>query len=477
MQEQVDGFYTRRPQSAPSSANKHAESHPTKPVSPDFELKRRLGPAGKDRANLKTTEEMEVEEMKNRAHFKALPVNKQILHGAMGLPHVETRPATQFETFTLHTELRAGSADKRRPSEPRESSSVRKARFNPDILVAPDFVPTRNTKSATVALPFSFETERRAGSRKRVERSSELTGAEFHALPMPQYPAKPFGERPKSKPHTIEFAEFKLSAGVHHQAKKADESADARSFKALPMPSFDQPEQTKRPHEMKKFTQPAEFTFETEKRAKTAFSSVHSVSATLPCDTFKAAPMPNFKNSQIAIKKSARPPTKPEGILLMSDKRAVQRAQFENEKKRLHEAQMKEKAEKDKEIADKEEREAKLLRQTMIFKASGIVRGHPVEIHASTQPLTVPQAPQLATAVRAQKKRPDTDADSDVIIVEEKENMAATATVTEAMQMETKPGAEKAKEPTPVLQVSGIVQTISTLAVLAAATETTVSAK
>eukprot|EP01022_Parablepharisma_sp_SALTPOND_P008010 TRINITY_DN135068_c0_g1_i1.p1 TRINITY_DN135068_c0_g1~~TRINITY_DN135068_c0_g1_i1.p1 ORF type:complete len:819 (-),score=88.11 TRINITY_DN135068_c0_g1_i1:1369-3747(-) len=403
LQERIQAFYSRRPSSAPSSATKSVfDKGPTVPKAPDFALNRRLGLSACKQNNIKTTEEMQLEEIEKHPKFRARPVNEKVLYGKepLGVPMVEPKPATTFEEFTLHTKLRGNNSSRKEESGPQETScKIVSARLNPEILAGPDFVPVKTEKPPTAPEPFNFSTEKRAGSRKKWSSVDTVLG-EFRALPMPSYPSKPFAELPKHKPtEAIGFnlhTEARLS-GTKRLTPENSCELSQKTFKARPMPHFDPPGKVKLES---KVTQPVGFNFATEHRARLATSS--SVTLT---DTFKARSVPDYSSRKLEIKKSDKPLTKPETVSLCSEKRAQMRAAFDKEQEMIAEATMKEKLMKEKEEEENQKAEVKELRKLMVFKAGKIMKGKPVEIRPSKTPLTIPQGPSLNTEKRAIKTK------------------------------------------------------------------------
>ena len=86
----------------------------------------------------------------------------------------------------------------------------------------------------------------------------------------------------------------------------------------------------------------------------------------------------------------------------------MKRSEFDKQITLEKEATMREKKEKEAEKEEKQQEEIKIIRQQMIFKASKILKGKPIEIKRSETPLTIPQPPSLTTEKRAAKNTKET---------------------------------------------------------------------
>jgi len=379
LQQQMADFYAQRSVLRSDSTN---ERKTTCPKSPDFELKKRLIPH-----RVKTTEEMEIEEIQNYPKFKAQPINEKILYGKtpIGIPVVEHRPPTTFKEFSLSTEHH--SHRKTNVIEEKEWK-LELGKLNKSILAQPDFIPQKNTKLPTESEPFTFNTDKRV-NRKSVRSVSSNELREFKALPLPSYPLRPFPELPKHK--STEPIPFNL-----HTSKQETNIEKEASilFKALPMPTFKPPVIHK---PSIKTTQVMEYKFSTHKR-KRSLVTVSEVT-----NTFKARGVPDYERGKVNLKKSNKPLTKAVGVSLKSEKRSIERAKFDMQQLMIAEAELQKKKAKELEEQEKEKLEIKELRKSMVFKAGEVMKGKTIEIKPSTIPLTQPQAPLLITEKRAAK--------------------------------------------------------------------------
>jgi len=404
LKEKVDLFYANR-NTGQDAEKRSVSKGPTKPISPDFELKKRMASINTKKGIQKSSEELEIEEINKHPKFKATPVDERILYGnyPIGVPYIEPKPMTQFTEFELQTEQRAINTlntSFRSAKSITEfcTNSVRLTHLNPEILAGPDFVPIYGIKPPTTPEPFNFQTEKRANSQSRMNSIDSVQTSEFKARPMPQYPAKPFAELPKHKP--IDFEEFKLL--TEERSKQRDEILTQKSiqnvesvsaFKARPMPDFSNPEPIQ--HEQK-VTVPQEFNFATEQRIR--WSENHLSSTQSEC--FRARPVPKFEHKSIEIHKSDKKPTKPEEIVLASEIRATKRAEFDKTHQEISAKIEAEKDQKRRENEEKEKQEIKEIRKQMAFKATKIMKGKPVEIKLGVIPVTIPQPPVLNTELR-----------------------------------------------------------------------------
>jgi len=379
LQEQVNSFYLRKESPEKISSSKKTITYPK---SPNFELDKRLVHV----SNMKSTEEMELEEIANYPKFKARPVDPKLLYEEP-VVYIESKPPTTFKEFNLQTELRNNHKEVNTENSV-EERTIKTTKLNPRILEAPDFVPVKNTLPTTTPQPFTFLTEKRNSFHK--EENTEEIIKEFKALPVPKYPAKPFEELSKHKP--TEIAEFNLS----QSRSKSVEQAPQEQFKARPMPNY------KSIPEMKfesKVTKPVEFKFITDQRLRS------DKTVSVEPGTFKALEMPDFSKIKPPVQSHNKSPTKAEGMKLETEKRALTRAEFDKEKIKAEELAIQEKKLKEFEDLKKSEAEIKELRKSMTFKAREIMKGNPIEIKPSTIPLTIPRAPLLNTNKRAIKSK------------------------------------------------------------------------
>jgi targeting protein for Xklp2 len=409
LREQVDRYYENDLRS-PSAA--YMKKKVTKPISPEFQLKKRLGPAKAQKG--KTTEDMEIEEIQMHGQFKAQPINDQILYGSkqIGLPTIQSRPATQFQEFKLHTLERDNSAASANPKIEDQNNTKHypnTTQLNKSILQAPDFVPEIKGKTSTTITPFVFQTEKRANSISRnVSEERPKAAEQFKALPIPYYPDT-ISFKKMQKPTPTVPTTFHLHTETRARSETVPEVKEENSkFKAMPMPVFANPQMKRFEH---KHTEPIGFQLETDKRTRNTSEVEQPI-------TFQAQPMPDYEKMRVEIKASEKPLTKPQPIQLSSDIRAEKRAVFDDQMKKIMEEKVKMELEMQKQKEKEEEIEISKLRKEAQFTAQPILQGEPIEIKPSTKPLTMPECPKLLTSERSDRKANHDNKENELIQIQ-----------------------------------------------------------
>ncbi|KAJ3093246.1 Protein tpx2 [Physocladia obscura] len=321
----------------------------TKPYSPFLMTKQRSKPT-----NLKTTEEMQIEEIANHPRFKARPLDKKILkEGNFGVPIVE-KPVLTVPKSPHFSRPRTAPSTYRQPP-PRQQNIIK---ANP--------IRYASTK------PFEPHLEHR----QIVPDDVRLPGEQMRCKKL-----REFEEALKAK-------------------QKEDEKK--RIFMARPIPDLSAPaplpEVKPRPP-----TEPEPFNlhvhnfpvvrsaFQTKPDGSIEISSAELVPTAQI--KFTAQPMPIFE--PFVPKKSNKLPTVPDSVVLHTDSRAEERRVFE-EAKRAREAveeEMRELAKLERE--EFERHEIRRIRQDQTFQAQPIRQFPGVQVHASQKRLTEPSSPML----------------------------------------------------------------------------------
>ena len=310
--------------------------------------------------------------------FKARPV-PDFSKPAVVKAKTSSRPLTTQKPFNFATER---IRESRLPSP--SSGSVSGFKASKDSAVAPTAFKARpvpdfskpavsitkiSPRPLTTQKPFNFETDKRAGSPRRVRESrlpfpSSALGSKagkeataptaFKARPVPDF-SKPAVVKPNtsSRPLTTQtpfnFATDKR-AGSPRRVRESllpsprsetgskaskDSAATPTAFKARPVPDFSKPAVVKPKPSSRPLTTPTPFNFATDKRATSPrgsprkarkVSSVDGnkiVGTESPPPTFKARPVPDF--SRVLQRKSAtrRPMTIPKPFMLTADRRSI----------------------------------------------------------------------------------------------------------------------------------------------------------
>ncbi|KAJ3131790.1 Protein tpx2 [Physocladia obscura] len=307
--------------------------------------------------NPKTTEEMQIEEIANHPRFRARPLDKKILKdGNFGVPVVE-KPALTVPKSPHFSRPRTAPSTYRQPPQPQQN------------IIKANPIRYAGTK------PFEPHLEHR-----------QIVPDDIH-LP---------GEEMRHK-KLREFEET-LKAKQKEDEKK-------RMFMARPVPDLSAPaplpEVKPRPP-----TEPEPFNlhahnfpvvrsaFQTKPDGSIEISSAELVPQPPAAQIkFTAQPMPVFE--PFVPKKSNKPPTVPDSVVLHTDSRAEERRAFE-EAKRAREAMEEEMRDLVRlEREEFERHEIRKIRQDQTFQAQPIRQFPGVQVHASQKRLTEPASPML----------------------------------------------------------------------------------
>ncbi|KAI9334556.1 hypothetical protein BDR26DRAFT_936881 [Obelidium mucronatum] len=315
----------------------------TKPHSPMLRTKNRAKPQA-----TKTTEEIQLEEIAKAPRFKAQPVNKKILKE----PHIGAPPPTK-PALTV-------------PKSPHFSKLSRSASSVPTRPASPPKIIKANPIRYAGTKPFEPVLEHR-----------QILPGEVH-LP---------GEEMRLK----KLREFEDSLKRQQQ-----EEERKREFHANPVPDLSAvdplPEVKPRPP-----TEPEPFhllTHSLQPRSAFQGSAFDIASQDLvPGTKFVAQPVPMVE--PFVPKKSSKPPTLPEPILLHTDCRVEERRMFEEAKREREreEDELRELARLERE--ELERQEVRRLRQEQVFQAQPVRQFPGIQIHASQRRLTEPESPML----------------------------------------------------------------------------------
>ncbi|KAJ3027037.1 UNVERIFIED_CONTAM: hypothetical protein HDU68_004615 [Siphonaria sp. JEL0065] len=321
----------------------HLLTRLTKPHSPMLRTKSRAKPS----VNVKTTEELELEELAKAPRFKAQPVNKKILKE----PHIGA-PPPQKPALTVPK-----SPHFSKISRPASAVIANKPASPPKIIKA-------NPIRYAGAKPFEPVLEHR-----------QILPGEVH-LP---------GEEMRLK---------KLRDFEESLKRKQEDEERMRVFHANPVPDLSAidplPEVKPKPP-----TEPEPFHLLTQTLPpRSAFQTADMMSSQdLMGTRFTAQPVPQVE--PFVPKRSSKPPTMPEPVLLHTDSRVEERRVFEEakrEREREEEA-LREAARLERE--ELERQEVRRLRQEQVHQAQPVRTFPGIQIHASQRRLTEPESPML----------------------------------------------------------------------------------
>ncbi|KAJ3028532.1 UNVERIFIED_CONTAM: hypothetical protein HDU68_001465 [Siphonaria sp. JEL0065] len=321
----------------------HMLTRLTKPHSPMLRTKSRA----KTSVNVKTTEELELEEMAKAPRFKAQPVNKKILKG----PHIGV------------------------PPPPKPSLTVPKS---------PHFSKISRSASAAIA--------NKPASPPKIIKANPIRYAGTK-------PFEPVLEHRQILPDDVhlpgeEMRLKKLREFEDSLKRKQEDDERLRIFHANPVPDLSaiDPLPEVKP---KLPTEPEPFKLLTQTLPpRSAFQTADMMSSQdLMGTKFTAQPVPQVE--PFVPKRSCKPPTMPEPVLLHTDSRVEERRIFDEakrEREREEEA-MREVARLERE--ELERQEVRRLRQEQVHQAQPVRTFPGIQIHASQRRLTEPESPML----------------------------------------------------------------------------------
>eukprot|EP00730_Choanoeca_flexa_P014415 TRINITY_DN6298_c0_g1_i1.p1 TRINITY_DN6298_c0_g1~~TRINITY_DN6298_c0_g1_i1.p1 ORF type:complete len:714 (+),score=228.36 TRINITY_DN6298_c0_g1_i1:72-2213(+) len=184
---------------------------------------------------------------------------------------------------------------------------------------------------------------------------------------------------------------------------EARELAAARRFKAQPMPDLDS---YSFPHGSNKApTKPKPFALQTDKlgeqrRQQFEAQVKQQEQQQEQLRVFKAQEPTALAKPAFVPSKSTRPLTSVGNVVLASDARAKQRAEFDAKQKAAQQLEELRQARRAREAAEQEAKEIAQLRETLVHKASKIRQFNNVAVQGSDKPLTEPMSPQFVLEQR-----------------------------------------------------------------------------
>jgi targeting protein for Xklp2 len=302
---------------------------------------------------LSTEEQMRLA-IENQPKFKARPFPQRIVatHGDLGVPKVEKRPLTEPSEFNLRSLQRLENRKRKRTEEEEaliEQNRERKRQFkaralNARVLAGQSDLPPVEPRPITVPQSPALSTKQRGlahkeqlAARAKILEEAQEEARKFRARPLPE--DKPFQLAPKPTQLT-DPAPFTLSTEARGatyvqtmQEKVRQEEREERArreFKAQPVKVFDD---TKYGHvENKPLTEPIPFNLQTDARGEVRAEQHSHYDHKNENYVFKARPMPITK--PFALAKSDKPLTELSNVELRSDRRALQRSEFDERMKK-----------------------------------------------------------------------------------------------------------------------------------------------
>lgn len=414
MAEKVSAFHKRtpdrfraRPRSLDRSKGERGRSNSppglTVAHTPNLQSRNRRRPV--TAISQKEVEEKEIEEMKKN-QFKAHPVNAKILTNPnTGVKKVASKPPTQPEEFQLSAAVRHNNSSK---EEKQEEYQFHARPLNKKILDGPVGVKSAKPALPTVPMSPAFALKHRVRLPVEIpeDKPDPVTGV-IKAKPVP-HTGIPF--QPKlphqhtvPEPFTVETRSKVMMAQKEEKIKQAlEEEKRAREFHAQPLPSHDLVLPAKMTKEL---TKQEPFQLETDVRGSRYTQELAHKLAEEEEEQRKAAEF-HAQPNRIKDKKpflparSTKPLTEVSDFELNSDRRAVQREEFELRKK-VREVEL-EGQRRQREQRQKEEEEAAIakLRAEMVHRPNPVRRYAPVVVKPSDKPLTDAESPRFSERLR-----------------------------------------------------------------------------
>lgn len=371
-------------------------------------------------SSVKSTAQIEEEEMSSMPKFKALPLNKKVLesHGDMGVPRVQRPPSTKPTEFNLSTSMR-GEARKKDDDELSTSSAPAytfKARpYNKQKMAGTangitQVTPRKVTQPRAPSLSTSNRTRREPPAAEEefsIFKARPLPASTFSSQKMksPRHEERPITS---PRPFSLEsetrrqLAEAKRSAQLE---REREEEECARQFKARPMPVGDAwapscDSQTRH------VTQPKPFDLSTEARGglhseHLAMGQSEEERQAKALREFHARPAKVVTQAPFVPRKSTRALTEINGFNIHTDVRSEARknAEVAAQERRARQATVT--AEKERQRKKQEAAELVELRKSLVFKARPMLKSAPWKVQKATRELTKTEAPQLHASARA----------------------------------------------------------------------------
>eukprot|EP00762_Andalucia_godoyi_P007307 ANDGO_01518.mRNA.1 Targeting protein for Xklp2 homolog len=374
-------------------------------------------------------EKLEEEELSKMPKFKAIPLNEKVLQSAgdLGVPRVEKRPVTIPLSPKLATELRSARILEREAVDfPKEEKFVFKAQPVSETMLTGASVAAAAAASKSVmpeekklTIPKSPELATKSRFENKAKHVTEPEPEfKFRARPVPVF--EPFEVVPSNpqltEPKPFEFKTDERAAAhrkeLEEQLKKQQEEEErARHFKARPVPDFqadDEQGENWKPKavEQRQLTEPKPFRLLSDQRHAEAMHVWHDrvIQETVQeqeAREFHARPIPETHEKPFVPNIESKPVTQVEDIPLATERRALQRKQFDEQVNQTLKQQEDTKKKAELEKMQREQEEVERLRKEAEFHAKPIKHFKPTVVKKSDKALTEPNTPQVMKRSRS----------------------------------------------------------------------------
>ncbi|KAG1961018.1 targeting protein for Xklp2 [Pimephales promelas] len=373
----------------------------THPKTPQLMTRQRHRPTA-----VKSSAEIEAEETEKlqQFKFKALELNRKILEGALVPKKPAIKEVTKPEGFQLEIEKRLQERQASRKPEEKEDHTFHPRPLPTRILEEVVGVPEKKVLNPTVPESPAFALKNRVRIEKKKE--EEKPPAPIKALAVPHF--LPFQPKPPVKSQ-VEMCPFSFEERERERRvmkeKKLEElrNEELPKFKAQPLPDFHEVHLPEK--KVAEPTKPAPFKLMVDERGAAKGERWEQMmkeelkrQAESAC--FKARPNNVTHKEPFVPRKEMRSILVPEGFHLATERRAMERLEYEKEmsEKEALKARMEEERAREREEQEKEE--IARLRQEQVRKAQPIRRYKPIELKKSEVSLTVPQSPNFSDRFR-----------------------------------------------------------------------------
>ncbi|XP_042234581.1 targeting protein for Xklp2 homolog isoform X2 [Homarus americanus] len=323
----------------------------------------KLSACGRTRQmNYLTHEEMEQKafEEAQKHSFKALPVNKKVFEAPSSSYQVEKKLSTVPEPFDI--------TDSKKPQPPigfkyQEMRDTLGGSASSLASIPHGGIPCLWNKTSTKVQPFSFDTQDRTRQQRKQQKIQKVLEDEknlvnFHAQPMPIFENGVCGVPPKKPPTPTRVKPFNLN--------------------------IDQRGTNKQEQYQRHLEEQAHLDKEQRK--------------------FLARPDAVLHKKPFIPEKSKKPLTDISTFTLNTEVRAVDRNEYELQRKRREDEIQAAKREQEEMQAEEQEMLIKRLRQESVHKANPVPKFKPMVIEHGQHPPTVPVSPKFATELRLRSR-------------------------------------------------------------------------
>ncbi|XP_068589847.1 targeting protein for Xklp2 [Cebidichthys violaceus] len=410
MAQQIEQFQKRTPDRYHLRSRRSQERGPaaksdklklTQPHTPHLMTRQRSRPT-----NVKSSADLEAEEVDRLQKFKfnALALNRKILESAEHLKRPAVKEPTVPEGFELQIEKRLHERQAtKKPQEGEEKAHAFKAQRVPkNILEGVVGLPEKKMMHPTVPESPAFALKKRVRMEK-VEEVKQPSPIKAPAVPHFGLPFQP----QLQENHHVEVCPFSFEERDRERRvlkeKKLQEmrNGEVPQFKAQPLPDFDAvllPEKKKLEP-----TKPEPFRLLLDERGavrgprwEQMVKEEHKREEVV----FKARPNTVTHKEPFQPKKEARASVVVEAFELSTERRAVERQEYERQasekealRRLMEEGQRQEQEQKEKEDIAR-------LRQEQVHSAQPVRHYKPVAVKKSELPLTVPHSPNFSDRFR-----------------------------------------------------------------------------